>query len=345
MSASDRPITIKDVARLAGVGISTVSRALNGSGPVSAETRQRILQIAGDLGYRPNAIAQSMVTRSTGTLGLVIPDLRNPYFPSLARGVEDAAARHGYTVMLGNSDNDPSREWTYVRALLDRQVDGIILTGTATDMVLIRQILQTGTPVVSPDHGLQEILDVVRFDQVASARAATQHLIDMGHRRIAHIAAPSWTRTGRERLTGYREAISTAGLSLASALIRVGDWQMESGRQALLEMWREGVHPTAIYAANDLMAIGAISALTELGVRIPDDVAVLGHGNVPFAAMINPPLSSVAEKEYQWGEKAVELIVERATHSYEGPARNIMLPYHIVIRQSCGATQKGVLTC
>jgi LacI family transcriptional regulator len=339
----ERTITIKDVARVAGVGISTVSRALNASGSVSPTTRDRILKVASDLGYRPSIIAQSLVTHSTGTLGLVIPDLRNPYFPALARGVEDTAIRHGFTVMLGNTDNDPSRELTYVRTLVDKQVDGIILFGTATDAVLARRIVAAGIPLVSPDPGLADLADIVRIDQVASARRATEHLISLGHRRIAHLAAPSWTRTGRERLQGYREALSAAGLPIASAYVSVGDWQTTGGAQAVREIWAEAAQPpTAIYAGNDLMAIGAAEALRERGIRVPEDVALLGHGNVPFGSMVTPALSSMGEPHYQWGETAFSLILDRIRGQCTEPYRMITLPFHLVIRQSCGAAARGV---
>lgn len=342
MGPGTRPATIKDVARLAGVSISTVSRVLNSSGPSSEETRSRVLSAADQLSFRPNALAKSMVTRSTGTLGLVIPDLRNPYFPALARGVEDTALKHGFTVMLGNSDNDPNREWQYVRSLVDKQVDGIILTGTASDKAMVRWIAEHGVPVVSPDLGLSDLADTVRVDQVASAIAATKHLLGLGHTRIAHIAAPAWTRTGRERTKGYKEALRAAGLGVIQELVRTGNFLAQSGMQAARELLQLPDPPTAIYAANDLMAVGAMLALTEMGRRVPGDVAVLGHGNVPFATLVTPPLSTIAESEYQWGETAVQMVLDRLTGTCTGPPRVAHLPFDMVIRRSCGAAGKGV---
>jgi LacI family transcriptional regulator len=341
MTPDGRMVTIREVARAAGVGISTVSRALNNSGPVHTDTKEKILRIAIELGFRPNAVAKSMVTRSTGTLGLLIPDLRNPYFPAVTRGVEDMAARHGFTVMLGNSDNDPTREWKFIRTLLDKQVDGIILISTAVDIALVRQIIEAGTPICSMDVGHSGLADVVRVDQSEAARQATRHLIALGHRRIAHIAAPSWTRTGRERMQGYRTAMSEAGLSISSTLIQSGNWLDGSGSQAARELMAQAIPPTAIYAANDLMAIGAMVWLTEHGFRVPADVAVMGHGNVPFSALVTPPLTSMAESEYQVGELAAEMLIQRRSGTYTGPNRVRTLPHQIVIRKSCGAELKG----
>jgi DNA-binding LacI/PurR family transcriptional regulator len=341
MAPDGRVVTIKEVARAAGVAISTVSRALNDSGPVHPETREKIVRIATELGFRPNTVAQSMVTHSTGILGLLIPDLRNPYFPALGRGVEDEAAKRGYTVMLGNSDNDPNREWKFVRTLIDKQVDGIVLVSTAVDVALVQRIADAGIPVSSLDPSHAAWGDVVRADQVEAARTATLHLIRLGHRRVAHIAAPSWTRTGRDRMQGYRMAMTEAGLPLASSLIHVGDWLPASGGLAAREIMAHLSPPTAIYAANDLMAIGAIVWLTKAGYRVPEDVAVVGHGNIPFSELVAPPLTSVAESEYQIGSTLAAMIFERIDRQYSGPPRLLTLPFHLVIRDTCGPARQG----
>lgn len=334
MSSVRRPVTIKDVAKAAGVGISTVSRALNDSGSVHPETRERIRRVTEELGFRPNAVAKSMVTKSSGTLGLVVPDLRNPYFPVLAQGLEDTASTVGYTVMLGNSANDTEREWSFVRTAMAKQVEGLIFTGTATGEDLVRTVLESGVAVVSADITLKHLTDVIWIDHVEGGRLATAHLISLGHRQIAHVAGPHWARAARERFEGYQVAMQEAGLPIDPDLITHGDFQTESGSIATQALFTGTKRPTAIYAGNDLMAIGALKALAQLGIRVPDDVAVIGHGDGPYAAWWNPPLSSVAEPLYEWGRAAMDLLVTRISGEYTGPPRCRLLRPALQVRDS-----------
>lgn len=333
-------VTIKDVARAAGVGQATVSRVLNGSGPVGQETRERVLAACRALGYVPNGPARSLVNRATGTVGLIIPDITNPFFPAVTRGVEDAASQAGYTVFLCNTDNDSAMEETDVRKLRERCVDGIIFVGSQARRSRLERLLQDGIPVVVTDREVSDLdADSVLVDNAAGASAAVSHLVELGHTRIAHAAGHRETPTGQDRCTGYRSALEQAGLPVDESLIVWGEFNVESGIRAGQVLLGRSPRPTAIFAANDMIALGVIRAAREAGLAVPQDLSVVGFDDIPMAALVSPPLTTVRQPAYEMGWLAMRMLLERIEGRVTGGGRRHLFRPELILR---GSTRKQV---
>src|SRR5512142_3185933 len=306
-----RPATIQDVADRAHVSISTVSRVVNDIGyPVGPETRQRVLEAVESLGFRPNPIARSLVGKPTQTIGLIVPDISNPYYPLLSRGVEDIASQHGYTVIFCNTDRDAAKVRRYMEVLHEKQTDGYIFAGGGLE--------EGGEPLLSEkDHGRVVLVGrhrwpfpSVQVDNVAAACEATSHLIRLGHRRIAFISGPRNLTSARDRLAGYRRALREADLEADEPLVVEGDFQSEGGYEGAASLLRRGDGPTAIFAANDRMAIAAMAAAFDLGLRVPYDLAVVGFDDTPSAQYVRPALTTVALPSYEIGSSAARLLLQ-----------------------------------
>lgn len=335
--AHAKPPTIRDVARRAGVGVGTVSRVLNSKGHVSNATREKVLRAVEELNYQPNNLARSLATGRSRLVALVIPDITNPFFPTVARGVEDAASTMGYTVVLCNTDGDPAQEMAYAKTLRELRVDGIIFVVSSPDSAAVWELLRGHFPLALIDRQVEGAsVDAVLVDNVSSAREATRHLIRLGHRRIAHISGPPQLTTSRDRLRGYLEALGEAGLEADETLIRAGDFRYHSGYARMKELLEAQDPPTAVFAANDLMAIGAIRALGESGRRVPDDVAVVGFDDILLASLVRPALTTVSQPAYQMGVTATELLIRRMDGLVSGPPQEVVLTPQLVIRESCG---------
>lgn len=324
--------TIRDVARLAGVGQATVSRVLNGN-PARPETRERVLKAAAELGFVPNQLARGLVARSTRTIGLVIPDITNPFFPAVTRGVEDGASSGGYSVFLCNTDNDPAMEDLDVRRLCEHRVDGIIFVGTTDRRDLLESLLTQGIPVVLTDRPVEDLdADSVLVDNTAGARAACRHLIGLGHRRIGLVAGTSRTRTGQDRVAGYQDALREAGIPIDPSLIEQGNYTMESGRRAAQILFGRFPRPTAIFAANDVMAIGVMQAAEEAGLTVPDDLSVVGFDDIEFASMVRPALTTVRQPAYEMGRVAMTMLHERICGEGAAAGRQHVFQPELVVR-------------
>lgn len=328
-------VTIKDVAKLARVSISTVSRVINNSDhPVNLETRNRILEAVEELGFYPNAMARSLQRKHTQTIGLIIPDISNPYYPRVVRGVEDVAQKKGYTLILCNTDRSRERTQEYLRVLREKRVDGIIFTGggaveeAAQENFFDQQNIAT---VLIGRHKTN--LPSVRVDNVQVARKACDYLVKQGYHQIIMIAGPESSITARDRLRGYRQSLTANGITLKKEWIIRGDFEFESGYEAIAKLppfdAQEGM---AILAQNDLMAIGAIKALQEKGIKIPEEVAVIGFDNIPLASYISPKLSTVAVPAYELGATAMRVLVE-LLEGKKVPQVTIM-DAELIIRQS-----------
>ena len=327
------PVTIKDVAKRAGVAISTVSRVINNSGYVASETREKVLRAVEEMKFVPSHMARSLVSRETKSLGLIMPDITNPFFPAIARGVEDAAAALGYTVVLCNTDDDLAREEAYVKTLREKFIDGIIFVTVTPGNQEIKDLLDNGMPVVALDRS-QEVLTApaVLVDNVEGGYMATRYLIERGHRLIAHISGPEYMSTSVDRRTGYQKALKEAGLEVLPALLRRGDFRLEGGYREMKAILESGVRPTALFAANDLMAIGAMRALEESGLRVPDDVSVIGYDDISLASLVKPTLTTIRQPAYQMGQEAVRLLVRRILR--DEPPTEIILHGELIERES-----------
>jgi LacI family transcriptional regulator len=327
-----RRATIDDVAAHAGVSKTTVSHVLSGRRPVAAETRERVQDAIVELGYRPDGIARSLRTRRSHLVALLIPDISNPFYPVLARGLEAGLAAAGYHVVICNTDSDPGRELAFVADMSDRRIDGLVLDSFSLAVDQLRTIAGP-LPVVwigaeREDH---PEVDVVRSDDEQGACDATAHLLARGRRCVAMIdGSPG---SGTPRTHGYLRALASAP-EPRSPLIRHGGWTREGGAKAMLELLDLDPRPDAVFCANDLMAIGAVDAIRERGLRVPSDVAVAGFDDIDAASMVRPPLTSVVNPAYETGRVAGGLLVDRMAGAYEGPQRAVTLPCRLVERAS-----------
>ncbi|MEU0845144.1 LacI family DNA-binding transcriptional regulator [Streptomyces sp. NPDC005962] len=328
---------IKDVAQRAGVSVATVSRVLNDHPAVRTDTRDKVLAAVADLGYRPNAVARSLRTHQTRALGLVISDVLNPFFTELARSVEDAARDRGYSVVIGNADERPDLQDHHVGTLVDRRIDGLLVSPTDGGSPLMLDAARSGTPMVFVDRwiegeGLDEV-PVVRTDGRGAVRDLVAHLHALGHRRLAIIAGPAATTTGRERVDAFRSALREFGLALSADHIGQGDFQADSGRRVTARFLDLPDPPDAIFATDNLMALGAMDEIRSRGLRVPDDVALAAFDDIPWFVHTDPPITAIAQPTGDLGHAAVRALIDRV----EGrPAASVTLSARLVPRRSCG---------
>jgi LacI family transcriptional regulator len=341
-------ITRDDVARHAGVSVATVSYVLNaGPKPVSADKRRRVLEAVAQLGYRPNAIARSLRARRTNILGLVVPDSANPYFARLARAVEDAASERGYQVVVCNAAEDRTREGDQIEALLRLQVDGLVWVpadvGDAASGTHEQPSLP-GVPTVQLDRALPRtdvMTDVIESDNTLGGKLAAEHLVQLGHRRVAFLSGPAEHRHTIDRLKGARDALAAVGVE---PLVAHGDFGYESGYDAA-RTWcalpkRE--RPTAIMCANDAMAVGALCAAAELGVRVPEQLSVTGYDDIVQARFTVPPLTTVSQPLDVMAHEAIDRLLLRVADRGAPPAPVTRLhPVRLIVRGSTGLPESG----
>ncbi len=342
--------TISDVAQRAGVSTMTVSRVLNSSGYVSAATRQRVEQAIADLSYVPNALARQLRSKRTKALALVVSDISNPFFTTIARGVGDAAGPRGFTVMYGNTDESEEEEAKYLRVLVERQVDGVLLVPARSSAESLRLLRAHQVPVVVIDRRLKtRHVDCVRTDSEAGAYALTRHLVELGHRRIAVLSGKREVSTSQDRVAGCERALREAGLRLDLDLVRFGGFNFGAPDQAdghlmALEVLAapEGP-PTAIFCANNFIAFGAMRALREQGLAIPDDVSVVAFDDLPEGWVSEPFLTVASQPAYEIGHRAAEILLARIAdgcHEHED-CEDVVLPFDLKVRRSSGPPRAG----
>lgn len=306
--------TIRDVARHAGVSIASVSRVVNGGAGVGLEVTRRVQLAVAELGFQPSSVARSLKTARTHILACVIPDVSNPFFPELVRGVEDAGRARGYATLLCNTDDDPEKEADYLRLLDRRRVDGLILIPSRDEAPPppLLHLMGRGTPVVVADRRLDGFAgDIVLVDNQIGARLAARHLLDLGHRRIGIVNRALDTSTARERQVGFRSELAAAGC-YDEELVRFGSYTLESGGVMATELLGAGAPPSAILAGNDLLAIGVLQAAAEMGLRVPQDLAVVGFDGILLSRIVVPRLTTVAQPIYELGRLAAELVLRRS---------------------------------
>lgn len=328
MSAKDA--TIKDIARKAGVSYATVSRALNGKYGVRPSTRDRVLAIARRMGYRPNAIARGLVTRRTMTLGLIVPDIKNPFFPEIAGGVEDAARDAGYGVLLCNSNWQKASEREYVALLAGRRVEGIIIAPISrTEEPFVDPAAQALPAVYVASTPRDTTRSCVVIDNVRGALLATRRLLDAGRAPVAFIG--SLESADDERFAGYRQALEARGLGFDDRFVRLGDMRQESGHRLFLRMIEDGDRPRSVFAENDLMALGCLQAARECGLRVPEDVAIVGFDDIPFASFPEVQLTTIRQPTYDMGRMAVEILLSDGAPTRR---RQVVMEPQLVVRRT-----------
>lgn len=336
---SGRP-TIRHVARRAGVSPMTVSRVINGSVRVQAATRQRVAAAIADLGYVPNHLARGLTRQKTGALGLVVPDVADPFFTLVLRGAEDVARRAGYRVILCNTDGDVEREDAYLEDMIAHRVEGLLIAPVSDhSRSNLRRLSQHRVPFVLVDRAIPGIeADLVQGDSVAGARQVVAHLLSLGHRRIAHVTESPEVSTARDRLRGYEEALAAAGIAPDPALVVVASAATaEGGYGAADVLLARGDPPDAVFAVNNLTAVGVVRALRERGLEVPGDVAVACFDDIALASQLQPFLTVMAQPAETFGTLAVQLLLDRISGRGSERPRRVVLPADLIVRVSCGA--------
>lgn len=325
-------VTIRDVAAEAGVSITTVSRALNESGRVGLATRDRVLSAARRLGYEPNDLARSLHGKSTGTIAVLVPDITNPFFPELVKGVQEVATERGRLLLLCQTGGDTGTAVQEVLHLRRKRVDGVVLVGGLAGGEEISAAL-AGLPVVTVDRDIAvDGAWVVRSDHRRGGRLATEHLIELGHEHIAHIRGPAELSVATDRHDGYRQALEEAGLPYDASLVVEGDFLEESGYDGLRTLRRRRRFFSAVFCGNDLMAIGALRALEDVGLSVPEEVGVVGFDDIHLASYLRPGLTTVHQPVQELGRRAAALLIEGAMDGEEPTSE--VLDVRIVRRQT-----------
>ncbi len=329
--------TLRDVADAAGVHAATASRALNPETRrlVNAETARRVLRAAESLGYQPNPIARSLKTAKSRTIGLVIPDLTNPLFPPIVRGIEDVLGQAGYSALIVSTDNDPDREQAQVGSLRSRHVEGLIVATALLEHPLLHQLHDQGVRMVLVNRRADG-LDVpcVSADDATGVSLAVKHLAELGHRRIAHLAGPQATSTGVIRSRAFRTAVVDHELDEdPSLVVACNYWSEDEGAKALRKLLDSGTDFTAVVAGNDLIALGCYDVFAERAISCPDDISVVGFNDMPFLDKLRPPLTTVAVPHQQIGVEAARMLLELIDEP-ERPSRSVLLPLSLAVRGS-----------
>lgn len=327
--------TIYDVARLAAVSPATVSRVINGRGNVDRAMASRVQHAIAVLDYRPNGAARSLRRQVTPVWALIISDIENPHFTALVRGVEDVAQTTAHSVVLCNSDEDLSKERRYVQVAIGERMAGVIISPASDKHTRLEPLLERHIPVVTIDReiGHQPALWAVLADNAGGAADATAHLLQSGYRQVACITGPSHTSTGRQRLLGYRRALASAGVAYEPSLVRLSNYKEAGGYSAMRSLLDADILPDAVFVANSLMTMGALQCLADARVAIPDQLGVVGFDDHPWARLLRPALSTVAQPTYELGRSAARMLAELQDDDGAEP-RTLTLPTRLVIRES-----------
>lgn len=330
-------VTLTELAKAAGVSVATVSRALTDSDhPINADTKQRILTLANELGYRPNMMARSLKTERTFTIGIIVDNIAGPFTPIMIRGIQDYLNEYRYHSVVINADWNPEAETQAIHDLISRSIDGIIFVES-----WLRDAQPTLDTANKPYVFVHRLfggakINSVNVDDVAGGRMATEHLIGLNHRRIGFITGRKGWNASEARLVGYRAALKHAHIPFDRALVIEGDWEMQSGYPAAKKFLQMAERPSAIFAANDLMALGAIYAIQEAGLRVPEDIAVVGYDDREIASIARPSITTVNLPCYEMGQRSADLLLQLLEKKIEAEAP-IRIQGKLIVRESSGA--------
>jgi LacI family transcriptional regulator len=329
-------VTIKDVARESGVNISTVSRALNNGYGVNDRTREHVMSVAVRLNYRPNRVARGLVTGRSHSLALILSDIRNPFFAEVARGAEDAARAANCDLVLCNSDLDAEKQMEYVRSLSEKRVDGILMNSvSALSREQRDQLAAAGVPIVLLNRPAAPCpFSTVCADNEAGGALAAKHLLELGHRTIAHITGPREHGNLSDRERGFLRALQAPGMRARPIVLR-GSFNFAGGAELAAKVLDKHPKVTAIFAANDVMAFGAVRTVLERGMRIPDDISLVGFDNIEFSSILYPPLTTVHQPKYEMGQAAVEILLRLARDKAGQMPEERRLGVQLIVRESC----------
>ena len=329
-----KKVTIEDVAKTAGVSRQTVSRAINDKGEISPVTKEHVLAVVEKLGYRPNRLAQGMVTQRTMTIGLVVPDITNLFFPEVARGVQDAGRENGYNILLCNTDDDPEEEMINLNSLADHQVDGIIMVSSCANEQRLAAFADGYPSIVLVNRDFNHPnVSLIKTNNLRGGYLATEHLLSLGHRQIGMIAPPNYRDSKIKRAQGYQDALRAAGIDPDPNLVAIGENTLQGGYQETLKLLRENPEMTAVFTYNDLMALGAIRACRDAGRRVPADIAIIGFDDISLAAMVNPSLSSIHVDKYELGQLALTRLLSKLDNP-GNTLEPLLIDLSLVVRES-----------
>jgi LacI family transcriptional regulator len=333
--ARNARVTIGEVAALAGVSPTTVSHVFSGKRVVSSATRERVLEIVQELGYRPNNVARNLRTRQSKMIAVIVPDITNPFYAVLTRGLADAVEGADYGTYVCNTDGAVAREERFVEDVLDRGVDGVVMGSVTVPPEVVTRLADLGTPFVCMHRGIEHpLVDTIWADDVAGAREATEHLLSGGPGPVAMIDGPGDT-SGRHE--GYLDALAAAGVPFRPELVVHGDWTRHGGHDAMCRLLELDERPSAVFCANDLMAIGAMDAAHEAGLRLPEDLRLAGFDDIEAATLVSPALTTVQNPSYETGRTAGELLLDRMTGRHGKGQRSSVLPCRLIVRGSSAA--------
>lgn len=327
-------VSMADVAREAGVSQMTVSRVVRAKEDVSPQTRQHVLEVIQQLGYRPSSIARGLATKRTESLGLVMPDIANPFFPDVALGAQRAAYEHGYSIFLCNTEENPRREASILDSLDEKRVDGLLLISSRLDAHELRAMINRYPVVVLVNRKLDgAAAGAVLVDNRAGGQKATTHLIDAGHQAVGFLAGPPYARGGTERAKGYLDALAIAGMPYRPEWTLPCSPVIDGGRKGAHALLSAHPDLTALFCYNDLVAVGALQACAEVGRRVPDDLAIVGFDDILLAGLVTPPLTTCHVDRYELGSRAMRLLLNHIDHEDE-PYREIVLQPQLIVRGS-----------
>lgn len=333
--------TMKQVAERAGVSTSTVSHVINNTRKVSADVRERVLAIIAETRYIPSAVARSLKNDRTNTIGMMVPNSSNPYFAELIQGIEDAAFKLSYNIILCNAYDDPIKQAAYLRVLLEKRIDGLILVSSGADAALADLLQTASVPMVLVDREVAGVeADFIESNHEEGGYLAARYLVDLGHRRIGCVSGPAELQPSRDRVAGYRRALAEAGIEHDPAYLLHSDFTSEGGFNAFGKLLALETPPTAIFASNDLMAIGGICAAAEAKVRVPQQLSVVGYDDIALASYSTPRLTTVVQPKYAMGEMITHLLLERIAGGHL-PLRRELLKTRLVERQSTAPPAHG----
>jgi len=331
--------TILDVAKLAGVSSTTVSHFINGTRFVSNESREKVEKAIADLGYRPNSLARGLRRGESKTIGLIVPDNSNPFFAEILRSIENIGYSNGYSVILCNSDGDIQKEIAYTELLFTKQVDGIVFITTNNSCEHLQQLIDAGIPIIVVDRDIPlKGTDVLLVDNFQGGYEATRYLIGLGHRRIACITGPSRLTPSADRVNGYKKSLSDAGIDAKPDWVVGGDFQFQGGENGIEKILHLDPRPSAVFACNDMMALGVLRGLRKVHLSVPQDISLIGFDDIAMTSVVSPSLTSVAQPIQKISELAFELLINHIQKKKGVPEeKRIVLPTQIIIRESCQA--------
>jgi len=334
--------SIKEVARLAGVSITTVSRVINNKEPVKKETAEKVWEAVHLLNYQPNLLARSLRNQQSKLLGLLVPDIENPIFARLAKHLEEAASKKGYSLIFCNTNDDPEKERNYLEILVQRQVEGIVFSRVSDERLFFKTPQLSRIPYIVLDRTLEiEEAPTIKLDNYAAGVLAASHLLNLGHKKFACLAGPLKIKICRERFYGFLDTLEKSGIGLREELIEEGDFKIEEGKKAMNRILNSSPleQPTAVFSMNDLMAIGAIQAIKGRGLSVPGDVSVIGLDNIPLCDVVSPPLTTIAQPFDEMAKEGISLLL-KLIEGKKIRKTTIVLQPELVIRNSTAPLRK-----